>query len=161
MPTSRNQAWIVVCASLSIGIAVYCLARANPPEIFTSIRATSDHLVAMSATFGSAPSFFYTLALGLLILMSAPSRGSVKLHFIAWTGLCLLLEVSQYPTISMWISGRLSNLIFESGLDLFGHYWLRGVFDPLDLLATFAGGLVAFVLAMQLPFAGSYANGEK
>jgi hypothetical protein len=33
----------------------------------------------------------------------------------------------------------------------FDPYWTRGVFDPLDLAATLAGGLVALVLLARLP----------
>jgi len=127
--TNRHNlsAWPPVLAGLclSLAIAVYCLARSHPPEFFSPFLATRSELVALTGIFGSAPSFLYTLALGLLIGFCAP-RSSAKFHCLAWTGLGMLLPASSQQLV--------------------GSYWMRGVFDPADLLATLVGGLLATIL---------------
>jgi len=147
--TNRHNlsAWPPVLAGLclSLAIAVYCLARSHPPEFFSPFLATRSELVALTGIFGSAPSFLYTLALGLLIGFCAP-RSSAKFHCLAWTGLGMLLEVSQHPNFAPGMLAWLGELLPASSQQLVGSYWMRGVFDPADLLATLVGGLLATIL---------------
>jgi len=42
-------------------------------------------------------------------------------------------------------------ILSESITELFGPYWSRGVFDPMDLLATVVGGSIALALITYLP----------
>jgi hypothetical protein len=108
--------------------------------------ATRSELVALTGIFGSAPSFLYTLALGLIIGCCAAPRPSAKFHCLAWTGLCMLLEVSQHPHLASRVLSRLGELLPDQSLQLLGPYWARGIYDPVDLLATLAGGLLATAL---------------
>lgn len=146
---SRNfTAWLLIFAGLclSLAIAVYCLARSQPPEFFAPMLATRSELVAFTGIFGSAPSFLYTLALGLIIGYCAAPRSSAKFHCLAWTGLCMLLEFSQHPHLASGVLSRLGELLPDQSLQLLGRYWARGTYDPVDLLATLAGGLLATAL---------------
>jgi hypothetical protein len=67
---------------------VYCVARIYPPEILTPIQAVNTELAAQTAAFGSAPSFFYTLALGLFISACASTLTNARVH--PWYGYAML-----------------------------------------------------------------------
>lgn len=145
--------WRIGIAVVSVlaAIAVYVFARTYPPELLTPWHAINADLAAYTDVFGSAPSFLYTLALGLLISACAPNRSSARIHCFVWIGLAILLELSQARIIAesivVWLSDSLPNAVWV----IVEPYWSRGVFDPLDLLASVAGGAVALVLLTYLP----------
>lgn len=145
--------WRIIIAGVSLlsALAVYVFARAFSPELLTPWHAFSTGVAAYTGVFGSAPSFFYTLALGLLIAACASSRPSARIHCLAWTLLALLLELSQARIIAepviAWLSGSLPRNIWT----IAEPYWVNGVFDPLDLFATVAGGALALALLIFLP----------
>ncbi|MGI9316734.1 MAG: hypothetical protein ACR2QW_05330 [bacterium] len=70
----------VASLSLFAAVLVYSLTRIYPPELLVSIQATNPVLAAQIGLFGSAPSFFYTLALGLSIVLCASTKMSDQLH---------------------------------------------------------------------------------
>jgi len=141
----------IVVFSLMAAIAVYLFARIYPPEILTPLHVYSSDLAAYTGVFGSAPSLFYTLALGLIISACASSRSSARVHCLVWVGLAMLLELSQARIIAesivAWLSVSLPNSVWV----IAESYWTRGVFDPLDLLATFIGGSIALTLNSHWP----------
>ena len=141
----------VVSLSFLIAFAVYCFARSYPPEIFTPFIATNNYLSSYTSIFGSAPSFFYTLALGLAIGVCASSQSSSRFHCLIWIGLALILEVSQHSIIAESVAGWTKTNFPNSIWTLIGPYWARGVFDFLDLLATLLGGGIAMYLLNHLP----------
>jgi len=151
---TRNTAltWLVSLASISLlaAVAVYCFARTSPPEILASFQAINPALATQTEIFGSAPSFFYTLALGLFIGLCASTKMSGRLHCFLWLALVLLLESAQHPLIASLLVTWLPNILPESAWGLVGPYWLHGVFDQHDLLASFAGGMVALVALIYL-----------
>ena len=152
MTRSAALTWLVSVASLSLlaAVAVYCFARIYPPEILTPIQAVNTELAAQTAVFGSTPSFFYTLALGLFIGFCASTKMSGRLHCLLWVNLVFLLESTQHPEIANLLVTWLPNILPESAWGLVGPYWLRGVFDQYDLLASFAGGMVALIALIYL-----------
>jgi hypothetical protein len=152
MTGNKPLVWRLGIASLSLlaAVAVYSLARIYPPEILVPILSTNAELAAQTVVFGSAPSFFYTLTLGLLIGGCASNSSSAKFHCLIWVGLALILEFSQHPIIAEAVSGWLRTNFSDSIWTLIGPYWSRGVFDPLDLLATLVGGGIAFYLLTNL-----------
>jgi len=111
-------------------------------------------LSAQAGIFGSAPSFFYTLALGLLIGSCASSTAGARFHCLLWIAVALCLELVQHRLIAeplvAWLRERLSEPIWE----LVGPYWTRGTFDRLDLLASIIGGSIALLIL-------TYRSGEK
>ena len=133
--------------ALLTAIAVYCFARLYPPELLAPLQATSSFLAAQSSLFGSAPSFFYTLSIGLFIGACASSPAGARLHCSIWIGLALVLELTQASIIATPLAQWLPDFVWE----LFGSYWTRGVFDPLDMAATIAGGMIALALLTWLP----------
>jgi hypothetical protein len=141
----------VATVSLLVAIAVYSFARINPPEILAPVRALNVDLASHQDLFENAPSAFYTLALGLFIGVCASNRSSARFHCLIWIGLALFLELSQHPIIAESVSDWISTNFPDSIWSLIGPYWSRGVFDPLDLLATLVGGGIALYLLTRLP----------
>ena len=100
--------------------------------------------------FGSAPSFFYTLSIGLLVGAASSNFSAARIHCLAWTAIALLLELAQHAIVADQVTGFLGRLLPETVMNIIGPYWTRGIFDPLDLLATFIGGLLALVILSWL-----------
>jgi len=158
--SSNYQARLVIVAgfALSLAIAVYCFARGNPPQVMSALLPVRAEPAAFASLFASAPSFLYTLALAIVIGMVAAERRRAMFHCLTWTLLALLLEVSQHPQIATAFASRLAGTLPETVWLVFAPYWTRGVFDPLDLAATLAGGLVALALLARLPAEVRRAN---
>jgi hypothetical protein len=86
MAKNASLAWKFGIGSLSLlaEVAVYSFARFYPPELLESFQATNSILVAQTELFGSAPSFFYTLALGLFIGACASTLTNARVHCLVW-----------------------------------------------------------------------------
>ena len=153
MTKNAPMALVFGIASLSLlaAIAVYSFARFHPPELLEYFQATNPILAAHTALFGSAPSFFYTLALGLFIGACASTSINARVHCLVWIGLALCLELAQHPIVAEYLTTWLAAILSESTWRLIGPYWTRGVFDPIDLIATLFGGLIALLLITHLP----------
>jgi hypothetical protein len=137
--------------ALFAAVAIYCLARIYPPELLAPFKITIPILTGQTGLFGSAPSFFYTFAIGLIIGTCASSRTSAKLHCLNWLGLAVLVEISQHPIIAKHLASWLADTLSVSTWEVFSPYWNRGVFDSLDLIATVVGGLTALALLTYFP----------
>ncbi len=151
---TRNSplTWRLGIASLSllVAIAVYCFARLYPPLLLESIKATSPILAAQTGLFGSAPSLFYTLSIGLLVGACAPTLRGARLHCLLWITLALFLELLQLPALSGPLSTWLAGILPETSWEIVRPYWTRGVFDRLDMFATLMGGLIALFLLSRI-----------
>ena len=141
----------VASLSLFAAVLVYSFTRIYPPELLVSIQATHPGLAAQTGLFGSAPSFFYTLALGLFIGASASTLTNARIHCLVWIGLAICLELTQHPIVSEYFPTWLAPILSESSWELIGPYWTRGAFDQLDLIATLIGGFIALALLTYLP----------
>ena len=137
--------------ALFAAVAIYCLARIYPPELLAPFKITIPIHTGQTGLFGSAPSFFYTFAIGLIIGTCASSPTSAKLHCLNWLGLAVLLEISQHPIIAKHLASWLADTLSVSTWEVFSPYWNRGVFDPLDLIATVVGGLTVLALLTYFP----------
>lgn len=144
--------WRFSIASLSLlaAAAVYSFARFHPPELLETFQATNPVLATQTLVFGSAPSLLYTLALGLFIGACASTLAEARILCLAWIGLAIGLELAQHPIVAGHLSTWLAAVSSESIWALIGPYWTRGVFDPLDLLATLVGGYIALLLLNHL-----------
>ncbi len=152
--------WLVSIASFSLlaAVAVYSFARFYPPEVLEPFQVVGTGLAAYTGIFGSAPSFFYTLALCLIIGACASSRSTAILHCFLWVGLSLFLELTQHSIFAGSFSLWSLRVLPESIWGLIGPYWTQGIFDPIDLIATLAGGLIAMVTVTYLPVEEHNAN---
>ena len=132
--------------ALLAAVAVYCFVRDYPPELLAPLKTTIPVLAGHTDLFGSAPSFFYTFAFGLIIGICASTRTCAKRHCLTWLGIALLLEVSQHVIVAKpmiaWLTDRLSVASWK----IISPYWSHGVFDPLDIIATIAGGMFSLSL---------------
>ena len=140
----------IACLALLMALSVYVFARPQPPDLIAGLHWPGDWLTGYSAYLNSAPSLFYTLAIGLFIGACASSRGAALRHCALWTGLAAGLELTQAPFIATRLADWLEPVLTASVWHAIGPYWQRGVFDPLDLLATFAGGAAAILLLSRL-----------
>ncbi len=62
----------------------------------------------------------------------------------------MLLELSQARFIAEPVRAWLSESLPKSLWAIAEPYWARGVFDPIDLVATSIGGAMAFYLLTYL-----------
>jgi hypothetical protein len=115
----------IASVSFFAAVLVYSFARIYPPEILASIQATHPGLAAQTGLFGSAPSFFYTLALGLFVGLCASTQRGGRLHCLLWLSLVLLLESTQHPVIASLLVTWLPNTLPASAWELVGPYWLQ------------------------------------
>ena len=136
--------------ALFAAVAVYCLARIYPPELLTPFQSTIPILAEQAGLFGSAPSFLYIFAIGLIVGSCASTPASARTHCLIWLGFALLLEMSQHPVIAEPLVSWLADKLFVSTWEVIEPYWERGVFDPLDMIATVAGGLAALTILTYL-----------
>jgi len=132
-------------------VAVYCFARLYPPGLLEPFQATHPVLAAQTLLFGSAPSFFYTLSIGLLVGACASSLSGARLHCVVWIGLAVCLELTQHPEFAEPLATLFSGMLPGSTWELVGPYWTRGAFDQLDLIATVLGGSIAWAVLTYLP----------
>lgn len=141
----------IATIALLLALAVYSFVRSQPPELLQPLQVGSTLSAEHWTLFGSAPSLLYVLSIGLIIGCCASTPESARRHVLIWMGIALFLEISQAAFIATPTSDWLSATLPESIWGLFGPYWQRGVFDPLDLLATLAGGAIALAVLTWLP----------
>jgi len=156
MLVNKTQHWRlgIAAVSLSAAVAVYCLARFYPPVLLEPLQATQSIFAARPDLFGSLPSLFYILAIGLLVGSCATTPAGSRLHCSLWIGMGIALELTQHPLIAVPLSSWLPAILGDSVWTLTGPYWLRGTFDPADLLATVVGGAIALAIL-------AYTQGHK
>ncbi len=106
---------------------------------------------AQTGFFGSAPSLFYAISIGLLVGICSSTPNSARLHCLLWIGVTLFLELSQHPIIAEPLVTLLAETLSESTWKLVGPYWTRGAFDQLDMLASVIGGSIALAMLTYLP----------
>ena len=148
MASRKTLFWKFGIASLALlaAVAVYCFARIYPPELLASFQATQIILAAQTGLFGSAPSFFYTLSVGILVGIGASTPTGARMHCLLWIAVALCLELSQHPIVSEPLATWFAESLSESTWGLIGPYWIRGAFDQLDLLASVVGGSIALAI---------------
>ena len=141
-------------------IAVYLFLRLDPPALLEPFQSSDKWFVSPAGLFGSAPSFFYTLSIGLLVGAVASNLSGAKIHCLIWTGIALVLELAQHAIVAEKITGVLVDFLPKTAIEIIGPYWTRGVFDPFDLLATLIGGLLALFILTCLLSENDHARSE-
>lgn len=140
----------IAASSLALALGVYIFAREYPPVFLSPLQAPIPWLLEHGRTFDSAPSLFYTLAVGLLLGAISNERSNGQLHCLIWTGIVLLFELTQIPGIAatfVTATEQLPNFLAS----LITPYWANGTFDPIDLIAVLLGGLTALGLLRVVP----------
>ena len=139
-------------------VSVYCFARLYPPGLLEPLQATRPDLASLTFLFGSAPSLFYTLSIGLVVGACASSLPGARLHCALWIGMAVCLELTQYPAFAESLTALLAAMLPGSTRELVGSYWIRGAFDQLDLVATVPGGSIALAVLTYLPMESNYES---
>jgi hypothetical protein len=159
---TRNKPLIfklgIASLSLFAAVLVYSFARLYPLEALVPFQVFGTGIATYTGIFGSAPSFFYTLALCLIIGACTSNRSTAILHCFLWIGLSLGLELTQHTAFAGSLSNWFPGVLPESTWGLIGPYWTRGVFDPIDLIATLIVGLIALLLITHLPMEENNAS---
>ncbi len=136
----------VASLALTVAVAVYVLARSQPPAIFEPIHLVPASPSGLEWLTDSAPSLLYVLSIGIFLGSFASTASSARWHCLTWIGIALALEVAQADqvaaTLTTWLAPNLPNPAWN----LVGPYLERGVFDPLDLFATLVGGSLALAI---------------
>jgi hypothetical protein len=138
---------------LLLGVLVYLTAR--PAETVPGLLTPLSVSHAISGDWkhftNSIPTFAHTAAFILLmmaLLKTRPRRAAVICTL--WLLLEALFEVGQHEAVSASFAAAVPDWWEElPGLQGTRGYFLRGTFDPLDLVSIGFGGLVAyfFILA--------------
>jgi hypothetical protein len=153
MSAKPSLLWRLGAAAVSLlaAIAVYTLVRLNPPDLLEPLQIDSALRGTQHWIFGSAPSLFYTLSIGVLIGACTSTPSTARLHCLIWIMLASCLELSQAALIAAPFADWLTEIVPVSTWNLVVPYFTRGVFDWLDLLATLAGGAIALMVLHYLP----------
>lgn len=151
MARSAALCWglVVALASLAAAVAVYDLARAFPPDVLDALQVFDSVLRLPGWLAGSAPSFFFTLGLALLIGLAASPR-TARRHCLSWILIALALEIAQLPALAVNIGARLAASLPSPVWHPTAAYWTAGTFDISDLCATAAGGALALLIIHRL-----------
>ena len=107
-------------SSLLAAFAVCCFAQIYLTQILIPFSVTDNYLSSHTSFFESAPSFFNTIAIGLVIGVCASSQSSAKFHCSTWISFPLFLELSQAPDIAQSVSSGISISVIDSISTLFG-----------------------------------------
>jgi hypothetical protein len=137
--------------SLLSAISVYLFLRLDPPALLEPFHSSLQWFVPPGELSGCLPSFFYTLSIGLLLAAVASNLSDARLHCLIWVAIALVLELTQHALVAERIAGFLEYYSPGIVVGITGPYWIRGVFDPFDLIATVAGGMLAMALLSCLP----------
>ena len=150
MARSAALCWglVVALASLAAAVAVYDLARAFPPKFLDALQVFDSVLRLPGWLSGSAPSFFFSLALALMIGLAAAPRSAGR-HCLAWIAIALTLEITQLRALAVGLSDRLAATLPDWAWRSIAAYWTAGTFDLNDLLASAAGGALALLLVQH------------
>lgn len=122
----------IAVAALAVGVAVYVLDR--PPGSAYLLPRSATLFPGAPSWFGSAgawlPAFLHVFAFSLLTAaLLRASRSNAACACVAWWAIDSLFELGQHPAVSPHLGAA---------------YFVRGSFDPADLLATALGALCAY-----------------
>lgn len=144
----------IACVSLCIGFVIYFLGRPGPA--IYAIPSIIEHWILVQSFVaeisGQLPSFFHTYAFILLtfIVLGTSSRFNLYLSVSLWASIEVLFEIGQHNLFSQSIINMIPAWFEQVPiLDISGHYFLHGTFDPLDLLAIAIASVFA-LLTVQL-----------
>ncbi len=141
-------------AALALGLTVYLLARpAGSTLLSANTWSLADWgrpmLPALLPLTGSLPTLCHTMAFSLLggVALGSSRRGLLA-SITVWLVLGTAFEVLQHPAAAgalLW-PPLPADTPLAGGLALLSHYAQAGTFDPLDLLAVFTGGGLAYLV---------------
>lgn len=154
---TRNPATRLLAFSgtaLAVGVAIYALSR--PPGsaylLPALLQGESPSFALPAILGGSLPAFLHVYALALLtVVVLGVTRVCAAWAASAWCAIDLVFELAQWPLLAERLATNLPNWFGQVPvLDHLGAYFLRGSFDPVDLLATLIGAVTAYVTVLLM-----------
>ncbi len=139
--------------ALALGALLYAVVRPHAamflPSGWHQPLLDSPWSPLMRVVLGSAPTFLHATAMSLLICaaVQAATRGGIGRCCAAVWGVEFVFEFAQHASIAAVLLSFSSSAPAANGLvTALRAYVARGTFDPLDLLAAFAGCIAAFTV---------------
>lgn len=145
---------VVAGGALLLGVGVYALTRPiGSAYLLPAILEFDSSSLSLPAILGgSLPAFLhvYTFALLTIVVLGVtPKRAAWAAA--AWCALDLLFEFGQWPPLAERLAAGLPGWFGQVPvLDHVGAYFVQGSFDPVDLLATLLGAVMAYVTALLI-----------
>lgn len=145
---------LLAAAALTLGVLVYMLDRpagsaAGLPALLEAGRSGTPPL--FGALGGNLPSFAHAFAFSLLSCLVLPRRLAPMAAACAfWAFVDAGFEVLQQPALAQPVVAALHQTAIDwPGREALAAYLAHGRFDPLDLLASSLGAMLAFGLAAR------------
>lgn len=138
---------VIAAFALAMGLLVYLTDR-QPEHSYFLFHAPTLVRPAVPV-FGSVgdqlPAFLHVYAFILFtVAIAGVPRARLAGICAAWFVIAVLFEIGQYPVAATAIAAFLPSwLAHFPVLDNTAAYFLRGTFDPLDILAIFLGAVAA------------------
>ncbi len=146
---SRTARHFVAAAGLALGLgaSVYLVAR----EAGSSSLPGGLGLDPWPSLTGAVPALTFTLGFTLLAAAAwGPSRASLACSAGAWLAVSWAFELLQHPRVAMALlphpAGPHTDTPFAGVTSILARHAHLGTFDPLDLAASAAGGVLALVV---------------
>jgi hypothetical protein len=150
------------CVVFALGLLVYLTDRdASKAALIPSVAWLAGSNV-FGALGGWLPSLVHTFAFSLFTAAVLPGRSVPRYGIcVAWFAVNVAFELGQHPLVS----GRLAELLQGGlgGLPLtqpLASYFVRGTFDPGDIVAALLGALAAGAV-LRLMHQGGKENHEQ
>lgn len=151
---ARVQALLAVVALL-LGVLVYVFDRDPERTYFlSSAFSLRDAAVPVFGELGKhLPDFLHIYAFILLTCaVLRPGHKDLLKIVSLWLVIELFFEIGQHPALAPSLAGMIPPWFLNVPvLENSAEYLLRGMFDPLDLLAILAGAIAAFLTVRFMP----------
>lgn len=138
---------LVAAAALGSGVAVYTLDREAPAYFLpTAWYLAGNNESWLSAVGSVLPAFLHTYAFVLLTAAVAPWSDRALSICIFWFTIDFFFEFGQHLTIAPYVAAAIPAWFQHLPvLEVAKGYFLRGTFDPWDLVAIAAGSAGAYL----------------
>jgi hypothetical protein len=140
-------------AALMLGILVYVATRSGQQVFFLRYLPTShsDSYGGIGDMLYALPSMLHIYAF-ILLTAAVVSSNAHQLRLICtfWLVTEVMFEIGQQHDVAVAIVEHLPAWFYGSAvLETVPNYFLRGTFDPLDIIGLLLGTLAAYATAMS------------
>lgn len=139
---------LIALAALAMGVLVYVLDRPAGTAYFLPqvLFFANGHHSWFRALGGRLPELAHVYAFILLTVAVSPWPGRVLPLCVFWWALATLAELGQHPALAPELAALVPHWFQQVPvLDNTANYFVRGTFDPWDLVAIALGSVSAYV----------------
>lgn len=132
-------------AALLAGVFIYAATRSSQQVFFLQFLPEIHRRFPVNSFLYSLPSFLHVYAFILFTYAVLPKqKNQLRRIFLFWLIVELLFEFGQQHDIALAVTRYLPDWLNHSAwLKTISVYFLRGTFDPVDVLFVFSGALAA------------------